>query len=222
MTNYNFPQYESFYERTAKCLEDFEERITALEIGGNHATQERIVQENHLDQHLGVPHREDLRGNEEEVRQGESGQAISCGGTVPGAQVEKEVKAFWEREYRNFGLAQVKEEGCLLLPKDECYFLAGPMTGLPNRNALAFNEIAAEMRAQGFLVINPVEIGDDLNCTLRRQPTREEYLRTGLQILINQCTAIIMLPGWRKSKGARVEHRIAKELGYEIWKWRRV
>ena len=86
-------------------------------------------------------------------------------------------------------------------------FLAGPMSGYPDYNYPAFAAAAADLRGQGFDVLNPAENFDgDVN--------REyaEYLRASfMQVL--QADAVVMLPGWEKSKGASLEVAVAKLIG---------
>lgn len=87
-------------------------------------------------------------------------------------------------------------------------YISGPMTGLPDLNFPAFNTAAAELRAEGVLVINPAEHGAP-------GLTWERYMRADIALLV-QCSRIHMLPGWRSSRGARLEHHIAQELGFTI------
>lgn len=88
-------------------------------------------------------------------------------------------------------------------------YIAGPMTGLPEFNFPAFNAMAEVLRADGWHVENPAEHGhvdgaewgDYLRCDISRLST---------------CSAMMLLPGWSSSRGARLEVSIAKELGHEI------
>ncbi len=92
-------------------------------------------------------------------------------------------------------------------------YISGPMTGLPESNYPAFNEAAARYRALGNAVVNPVEV-----CAhLRDKPnvTWLEYMQPCMAALLS-CEAVVMLPGWTKSKGARLEHHTARELGFAI------
>lgn len=86
-----------------------------------------------------------------------------------------------------------------------CY-ISGPMTGLPLLNFPAFNEAAARLRDLGYDVVNPVDIvvGPDAQWA--------EFLRADIAQLVT-CDAIAPLPNWWKSKGARLEMHIARELG---------
>lgn len=88
-------------------------------------------------------------------------------------------------------------------------YIAGPMTGLPGLNFHTFNAAAAEYRARGYVVENPVEINPD--------PTAEwaDCMRADLTALV-KCDVIVMLPGWDKSRGATLEHHVASALGLRV------
>lgn len=88
-------------------------------------------------------------------------------------------------------------------------YLAGPMSGLPEFNYPAFHAAAAVLRAQGHHVENPAE---------NPQPacgTWQGYMRMSLR-QIAACDCLYMLPGWRGSRGARIEHGLALDLGLEV------
>lgn len=88
--------------------------------------------------------------------------------------------------------------------KGRCY-VAGPMTGLPLMNFPAFNAAAAALRADGWTVVNPVEINGD------PEADRVVCLRADIRELLD-CDTIALLPGWENSKGARLESHVADEL----------
>jgi len=85
-------------------------------------------------------------------------------------------------------------------------YIAGPMTGIKDYNFPAFNAMADKMRAAGWHVENPADHG--------LVPGAEwgDYLRYDIGCLAS-CEAIMLLPGWTASRGARLEVSIAKELG---------
>jgi hypothetical protein len=85
-------------------------------------------------------------------------------------------------------------------------YVAGPMTGHADCNFPAFHAAAARLREAGFEVVNPAE-----NFGGRTDLPRETYLRADV-ILVAQCEAIAMLPGWEDSRGARLEYLLAREL----------
>ncbi|UNM22861.1 DUF4406 domain-containing protein [Pseudomonas sp. ArH3a] len=85
-------------------------------------------------------------------------------------------------------------------------YIAGPMTGIADYNFPAFNVMADKMRAAGWHVENPADHG------LVPGADWADYLRYDISCLAS-CEAIILLPGWTASRGARLEVSIAKELG---------
>jgi len=89
------------------------------------------------------------------------------------------------------------------------WYIAGPMTGMPDLNFEAFHERAAELRAAGFEVENPAEINIDPGAKW------EDCMRRDIPRLC-LCDAILLLPGWQKSRGARLEAMIARQLGLQM------
>lgn len=85
-------------------------------------------------------------------------------------------------------------------------YLAGPMSGLPELNFPAFHRAAANLRAQGFDVVNPAEINSDPDAKW------EDCMRADIAQLVT-CEGIALLPGWERSRGAKLEAHIAQELG---------
>jgi len=102
-----------------------------------------------------------------------------------------------------------------------CY-IAGPMTGLPEFNAPAFDEKARELRASGAVVHNPAEIarahGLDLadpDCLARAGLGLEVLVRSDIAALA-QCRELHLLPGWELSKGTALELVVARAMGLLI------
>lgn len=88
-------------------------------------------------------------------------------------------------------------------------YVAGPMTDIPDLNFPAFNAMAAKLRERGWYVVNPAEHG------IVEGATWEDYMHYDIQ-RIATCCAVYMLPGWEKSRGAKVEHAIARALNMEV------
>jgi len=88
-------------------------------------------------------------------------------------------------------------------------YLAGPMTGIKDLNFPLFHAAAAALRAEGLDVVNPAEINPD-----HTMPW-EQCMRRDIAQLVT-CDEIHMLEGWRASKGADVEYRLAKTLGLTV------
>ncbi|WP_081036538.1 DUF4406 domain-containing protein [Pseudomonas corrugata] len=88
-------------------------------------------------------------------------------------------------------------------------YLAGPMTGFEDFNFPAFNMMAAELRARGYVVENPAEHG------VVEGADWADYMAYDLTRL-GLCGQVAVLPGWENSKGARLEVHIARELGMRV------
>ena len=85
-------------------------------------------------------------------------------------------------------------------------YVAGPMTGFPDLNYPEFNRATKYLRELGYHVENPAE---------NHEPPCKSwagYMRMAIAQLV-QCDEIHMLRGWKESKGARLEHQIAEQLG---------
>lgn len=93
-------------------------------------------------------------------------------------------------------------------------YVSGPMTGKPGYNFPAFRRVANELRAAGFAVLNPAE-----NFGGATDLPRATYIRFDIhQVLAAE--GIALLPGWKKSRGARLEVSIANELELIILPWK--
>lgn len=89
-------------------------------------------------------------------------------------------------------------------------YIAGPMTGYPDYNYPAFFAAATALTAVGYAVVNPAETG------VQDEWTWSDYLRVGLQRLCREATGVALLPGWRHSRGARLEAVVAHRLGLPV------
>jgi len=86
-------------------------------------------------------------------------------------------------------------------------YIAGPMTGLPDLNYPAFAAAAEHLRASGHDVVSPAEVNagrehEGWHACMRRDVAE-----------LTKCHAIYLLDGWPRSRGARIEMQLAKDLG---------
>lgn len=88
-------------------------------------------------------------------------------------------------------------------------YISGPVTGIEDNNRKAFHEAVFLWECQGWNAINPLE-------TEPENPTWELCLRKDIALLLG-CDAIAMLPGWMDSRGARLEHFIARQLCMTVY-----
>nr|WP_318298039.1 DUF4406 domain-containing protein [Paraburkholderia bannensis] len=83
------------------------------------------------------------------------------------------------------------------------------MTGYAELNFPAFHAEARRLRALGFEIVNPAEINAD--------PTAEwlDCMRADIKQLVD-CDGVALLPGWEQSRGATIEHNLARDLGLRV------
>lgn len=91
-------------------------------------------------------------------------------------------------------------------------YVSGPIAGMPRKNQDAFNEAAALLSNAGFSVVNPLEVNP-----IDSELPREECLRNDLLAMMTLCSAMVLLPGWEKSRGALLEITVATQIGIEIY-----
>lgn len=88
-------------------------------------------------------------------------------------------------------------------------YLSGPMSGLPDFNRPAFDREARIQAGHGRIVLNPAAIAghDDW--------TWQQWMREALKLQL-EADVVHLLPGWRKSRGARIGRRLALILGQRV------
>lgn len=87
-------------------------------------------------------------------------------------------------------------------------YISGPITGHDTYRD-DFHQAEKQLNDRGILTGNPAanDLGDNA--------TWLDYMRYDLAQLL-ACDAIYMLPGWAKSRGATIEHDLARSLGLPI------
>ena len=85
-------------------------------------------------------------------------------------------------------------------------YLSGPITN--NKNYRRQFSTAEEMIAgPDVAVLNPAALPQGL--------TQAQYMRISLAML-DSADVVLMLPGWERSAGARVEHDYALKVGKQV------
>lgn len=116
-----------------------------------------------------------------------------------------------------------------------CY-IAGPMSGIPQFNFPAFDAAAKRLRGLGIEVISPAELddeatraaamaspdGDPSNRDHTGGKTWTDFLARDLRVVIEQCDRIALLPGWQRSRGARLEAFTGLLCRYTFYKYDRM
>lgn len=105
-------------------------------------------------------------------------------------------------------------------------YIAGPMTGLPHFNIPTFDLTAQALRSQGHEVISPAELDDkETRAISMASPdgaiatlnthgqTWADFLSRDVKLIADSgFEAIVVLPGWEGSRGARLETFVANAL----------
>lgn len=103
-------------------------------------------------------------------------------------------------------------------------YLAGPMTGIPQFNFPLFIAAAGELRDRGHEVVTPAELdspkarkaalaspdGDLVAYETKTGETFGSLLARDVKLIADgDIEAVVVLPGWRRSRGARLETFVA-------------
>lgn len=93
--------------------------------------------------------------------------------------------------------------------KEKAY-ISGKISGIPEEEYTALFAKGAQLAGiMGYEAVNPVELNHD------HDKTWESFMRVDLKALLD-CNHILMLPNWTASKGAVIEHDLAKSIGLKI------
>ena len=87
-------------------------------------------------------------------------------------------------------------------------YISGKITNNANYKA-DFEAAGLALKIAGFQPVNPAEE------QLPDGATWADHMRHDIKLLCD-CDGIYMLNGWRESAGAKIEHKLARDLGIEI------
>lgn len=91
-------------------------------------------------------------------------------------------------------------------------YLSGPMTGIPDYNYSEFARVADLLRKDGHDVISPHELN-------LRGHSWKECMRIAIVAMLTGADAIVLLAGWEKSRGSKLECQIMEMLELPIYLW---
>jgi hypothetical protein len=105
------------------------------------------------------------------------------------------------------------------------------MRGYPQFNFPKFMEVDRLLQGAGHEVWNParkdVAAGldpSDMEGTLEELEAANFDLRAAiawdLTSIIDECDTLVLLPGWKESKGAKTEYALARFLGLDVYEWK--
>lgn len=105
-------------------------------------------------------------------------------------------------------------------------YIAGPMTGYPQFNIPAFDAMAATLRDHKHDVVSPAELDDpeiraislaspdgNVDTLATHGQTFGDFLARDVKLLADDgIEGVVVLPGWEKSRGARLETFVANAI----------
>jgi hypothetical protein len=93
------------------------------------------------------------------------------------------------------------------MPNKKTLYIAGKITGDPNyKEKFKYWEIT--MKKRGYNVVNPAWLPEE-------GFTWEQYIAMS-SAMLRECEAILFLEDWKDSRGAKIEHELAKKMGKEL------
>jgi hypothetical protein len=111
-------------------------------------------------------------------------------------------------------------------------YVAGPMTGIPQMNFPCFDDAASALRQRGYEVVSPAELDspesraaalaseDGTPAGYAEGETWGQFLARDVKLIADEgIQAIVVLPGWQESRGARLETFVARLCGLPILKY---
>jgi hypothetical protein len=96
-------------------------------------------------------------------------------------------------------------------------YISGAMTNVPGFGFKYFDEAAKDLRARGYEVISPAELDDpEVREWALKSPDGKvkntpngirygDFIGRDIPLVMEDADALVMLEGWEKSKGARIE-----------------
>lgn len=114
-------------------------------------------------------------------------------------------------------------------------YIAGPMTGLPQFNIPAFDLMAGTLRSEDFEVVSPVELDGEAyrqwaiqspdGASMDGNPngwTWGHVLARDVELIADDgIEGIVALPGWERSRGARLETFVADAMcNIPVYTWK--
>ncbi|MEG0303926.1 DUF4406 domain-containing protein [Gordonibacter sp.] len=86
-------------------------------------------------------------------------------------------------------------------------YIAGPVSGIERLNRPAFERAATRLEDAGYSVAVP-------HWFVPATADWQTAMRISIETLA-KCDGVALLPGWRTSRGAKIEQRLAVDLGME-------
>lgn len=111
-----------------------------------------------------------------------------------------------------------------MIRKGALVYLAGPMSGVPEFNHVGFADAEAYAAERGWRVVSPRSTdpthegpcgGGEMQATAAGAHPWECWVKASLRMMLT-CQAVLLLPGWQASRGARLERSVAESCGMHV------
>ena len=101
-------------------------------------------------------------------------------------------------------------------------YISGPMTGYTNYNFKAFFDAEDFIRSLGYMALNPAwQDGYTFEEAIKHAKISGhswgDYMREDLKMLM-MADSILLLDGWRESRGAKLETIVAQALDMDFYR----
>jgi hypothetical protein len=107
--------------------------------------------------------------------------------------------------------------------KGRSIYIAGPMSGIPAFNFPAFDEAERILREFGWNPINPAEMDREIGFDPNRDTVDKAFLEAAMArdvaAITEEAEAMVMLPGWERSTGAKAEKALADWKHIPVYQW---
>lgn len=104
-------------------------------------------------------------------------------------------------------------------------YISGPISGLENGNFQAFKNAEDKLQSEGYVVVNPHEIGKeiynkwskiDVKSKEQEEEMWREFMKEDIKYLVI-CHCVFLLDNWESSRGSTLELLICQKLGIPIY-----
>lgn len=102
--------------------------------------------------------------------------------------------------------------------KTKILYLSLPITGCEMQSIVTAKEAQQKLQRSGFQVLNPHDAKNHLEDTLGRVAFEHEIMGADL-FTLSRCDAMILMPGWERSKGCNLEVRFALDYNIDIYEY---